>query len=147
MNGVKVTNLNIRAIKVRELEAGMMLCLNNFRYVKVHDVKRTGIGNSHVTANGVMKDELFFADDYVIIVSDEPIGEPVEIVTADMLIDGWFVFDNFATGYVSGGFGEVAILNIEWPLIEGDDIAFIVQVGGHTTRRVYPKQHLVVLSR
>ena len=145
MNGVKMNDL--RAIKVRELKAGMLLCLNNFRYVKVHDVERTDIGNSIVTANGIMKDELFFADDYVVIVSDEPIGEPVEIVTANMLMDGWFVFDNFATGYVSGGFGEVSILNIEWPLIEGDDIAFIIQVGGHTTRRVYSGQPFMVLSR
>lgn len=142
-----MTELSLRAIKVRELEAGMTLCLNNFRYVKVHEVKRTDMCNSHVTANGVMKDELFFADDHVIIVSDEPIGEPVEIVTANMLVDGWFVFDNFATGYVSGGFGEVSILNIEWPLIEGDDIAFIIQVGGHTTRRVSSGQRLFVLSR
>lgn len=142
-----MTNLNLRAIKVRELKVGMLLCLNNFRYVKVHEVKRTDIGNSIVTANGIMKDELFFADDYVVIVSDEPIGEPVEIVTANMLMDGWFVFDNFISGYVSGGFGEVSILNIEWPLIEGDDIAFIIQVDGHTTRRVSPGQHLFVLSR
>lgn len=138
---------NLRAIKVRELKAGMMLCLNNFRYVKVHEVKKNQFGNSLVTANGVMKDELFFADDYVVIVSDEDIGEPVEIVTAEMLMDGWFVFDNLATGYVSGYFGEVAVLNIERPLIEGDESVFIIQISGHMTRRVSPEQHLFVLSR
>lgn len=142
-----MNNLNLRAIKVRELKAGMMLCLNNFRYVKVHDVKKNQFGNSLVTANGVMKNELFFADDHVVIVSDEPIGEPVEIVTADMLMDGWFVFDNLATGYVSGYFGEVAVLNIERPLIEGDESVFIIQISGHMTRRVSPGQHLFVLSR
>ena len=145
MNGVKMTNL--RAIKVRELKAGMMLCLNNFRYVKVNEVKKNQFNNSLVTANGVMKDELFFADDYVIIVSDEDIGEPVETVTAEMLMDGWFVFDNLATGYVSGYFGEVAVLNIERPLIEGDESVFIIQIGGHMTRRVSPGQHFMVLSR
>ena len=138
---------NLRAIKVRELKAGMMLCLNNFRYVKVHEVKKNQFNNSLVTANGVMKDELFFADDYVVIVSDEDIGEPVEIVTAEMLMDGWFVFDNLATGYVSGYFGEVAILNIERPLIEGDESVFIIQISGHMTRRVSQGQHLFVLSR
>ena len=46
MNGVK---MNLRAIKVRELEAGMLLCLNNFRYVKVDNVKETEVGNSLVT--------------------------------------------------------------------------------------------------
>ena len=142
-----MTNLNLRAIKVRELKAGMMLCLNNFRYVKVHDVKKNQFGNSLVTANGIMKDELFFADDHVVIVSDEPIGEPVEIVTADMLMDGWFVFDNLATGYVSRYFGEVAVLNIERPLIEGDESVFIIQISDHMTRRVSPGQHLFVLSR
>ena len=145
MNGVKMTNL--RAIKVRELKAGMMLCLNNFRYVKVHEVKKNQFNNSLVTANGIMKDELFSADDYVVIVSDEDIGEPVEIVTAEMLMDGWFVFDNLATGYVSGYFGEVAVLNIERPLIEGDESVFIIQISGHMTRRVSPGQHLFVLSR
>ena len=145
MNGVKMNNL--RAIKVRELKAGMMLCLNNFRYVKVHEVKKNQFNNSLVTANGVMKDELFFADDYVVIVSGEDIGEPVEIVTAEMLMDGWFVFDNLATGYVSGYFGEVAVLNIERPLIEGDESVFIIQISGHMTRRVSPGQHLFVLSR
>lgn len=138
---------NLRAIKVRELKAGMMLCLNNFRYVKVHEVKKNQFNNSLVTANGVMKDELFFADDYVVIVSGEDIGEPVEIVTAEMLMDGWFVFDNLATGYVSGYFGEVAVLNIERPLIEGDESVFIIQISGHMTRRVSPGQHLFVLSR
>ena len=138
---------NLRAIKVRELKAGMMLCLNNFRYVKVNEVKKNQFNNSLVTANGVMKDELFFADDYVIIVSDEDIGEPVETVTAEMLMDGWFVFDNLATGYVSGYFGEVAVLNIERPLIEGDESVFIIQIGGHMTRRVSPGQHFMVLSR
>lgn len=142
-----MTNLNLRAIKVRELKAGMMLCLNNFRYVKVHEVKKNQFNNSLVTANGVMKDELFFADDYVVIVSDEDIGEPAEIVTAEMLMDGWFVFDNLATGYVSGYFGEVAVLNIERPLIEGDESVFIIQISGHMTRRVSPGQHLFVLSR
>lgn len=142
-----MNNLNLRTIKVRELKAGMMLCLNNFRYVKVDDVKKNQFGNSLVTTNGVMKDELFFADDYVIIVSDEAIGEPVEIVTAEMLIDGWFVFDNLATGYVSGYFGEVSVLNIERPLIEGDESVFIIQISGHMTRRVSPGQHLFVLSR
>ena len=138
---------NLRAIKVRELKAGMMLCLNNFRYVKVHEVKKNQFNNSLVTANGIMKDELFFADDYVVIVSDEDIGEPVEIVTAEMLMDGWFVFDNLATGYVSGYFGEVDVLNIERPLIEGDESVFIIQISGHMTRRVSPGQHLFVLSR
>lgn len=142
-----MTNLNLRAINVRELKAGMMLCLNNFRYVKVHEVKKNQFGNSLVTVNGVMKDELFFADDHVVIVSDEPIGEPVEIVTAEMLMDGWFVFDNLATGYVSGYFGEVAILNIERPLIEGDESVFVIQISGHMTRRVSPGQRLMVLSR
>lgn len=144
MNGVSMTNL--RAIKVRELEPGMMLCLSNFRYVKIDDVKKTEVGNSLVTVNGVMWDELFFAHDSVVIVSDDPIGEPVEIVTADMLMDGWFVFDNFASGYTSGGFGEVAILNIERPLIDGDESVIIVQVGGHTIRRVSPRKHIMVLS-
>ena len=142
-----MTNLSLRAIKVRELKAGMLLCLNNFRYVKVDDVKKKQFDNSLVTANGGMKDELFFADDYVVIVSDEAIGEPVEIVTAEMLMDGWFVFDNLATGYVSGYFGEVAVLNIERPLIEGDESVFIIQISGHMTRRVSPGQHLFVLSR
>ena len=104
----------------------MLLCLNNFRYVKVDNVKETEVGNSLVTVKGVMKDELFFADDYVVIVSDEAIGEPVEIVTADMLMDGWVVFDNFLTGYVCGGFGEVFVLNVERPLIEGDEGAVIL---------------------
>ena len=140
-------NLNLRAIKVRELKAGMLLCLNNFRYVKVDDVKKNQFNNSLVTANGVMKDELFFADDYVVIVSDEAIGEPVEIVTAEMLMDGWFVFDNLATGYVSGYFGEVSVLNIERPLIEGDESVFIIQISGHMTRRVSPGQNFFVLSR
>lgn len=139
--------MNLRAIKVRELEAGMLLCLNNFRYVKVGNVKETEVGNSLVTIKGVMKDELFFADDYVVIVSDEAIGEPVEIVTADMLMDGWVVFDNFLTGYVCGGFGEVFVLNVEWPLIEGDEGAVILQVGGFKERRVPSKQHIMVLSR
>ena len=147
MNGVKMTNLSLRAIKVRELKAGMLLCLNNFRYVRIDDVKKNQFDNSLVTANGVMKDELFFADDYVVIVSDEAIGEPVEIVTAETLMDGWFVFDNLATGYVSGYFGEVAVLNIERPLIEGDESVFIIQISGHMTRRVSPRQHLFVLSR
>ncbi len=144
MNGVK---MNLRAIKVRELEAGMLLCLNNFRYVKVDNVKETEVGNSLVTVKGVMKDELFFADDYVVIVSDEAIEEPVEIVTADMLMDGWVVFDNFLTGYVCGGFGEVFVLNVERPLIEGDEGAVILQVGGFKERRVPSKQHIMVLSR
>ena len=144
MNGVK---MNLRAIKVRELEAGMLLCLNNFRYVKVDNVKETEVGNSLVTVKGVMKDELFFADDYVVIVSDEAIGEPVEIVTADMLMDGWVVFDNFLTGYVCGGFGEVFVLNVERPLIEGDEGAVILQVGGFKEKRVPSKQHIMVLSR
>lgn len=139
--------MNLRAIKVRELEAGMLLCLNNFRYVKVGSVKETEVGNSLVTVKGVMKDELFFADDYVVIVSDEAIGEPVEIVTADMLMDGWVVFDNFLTGYVCGGFGEVFVLNVERPLIEGDEGAVIIQVGGFKERRVPSKQHIMVLSR
>ena len=139
--------MNLRAIKVRELEAGMLLCLNNFRYVKVDNVKETEVGNSLVTVKGVMKDELFFADDYVVIVSDEAIGEPVEIVTADMLMDGWVVFDNFLTGYVCGGFGEVFVLNVERPLIEGDEGAVILQVGGFKERRVPSKQHIMVLSR
>lgn len=142
-----MTNLNLRAIKVRELKAGMMLCLNNFRYVKVDDVKKNQFDNSLVTINGIMDKELFFADDYVVIVSDEHIGEPVEIVTAEMLMDGWFVFDNLATGYVSGYFGEVAVLNIERPLIDGDESVFIIQISGHMTRRVSPGQHLFVLSR
>lgn len=142
-----MTNLSLRAIKVRELKAGMLLCLNDFRYAKVDDVKKNQFDNSLVTANGVMKDELFFADDYVVIVSDEAIGEPVEIVTAEMLMDGWFVFDNLATGYVSGYFGEVAVLNIERPLIEGEEGVFIIQISGHMTRRVSPGQHLFVLSR
>lgn len=142
-----MTNLNLRAIKVRELKAGMMLCLNNFRYVKVHEVKKNQFGNSLVTANGIMKDELFFADDHVVIVSDEAIGESVEIVTAEMLMDGWFVFDNLATGYVSGYFGEVAVLNIERPLIEGDESVFIIQISGHMTRRVSSSQRFMVLSR
>ena len=142
-----MTNLNLRAIKVRELKAGMLLCLNNFRYVKVDEVKKNQFGNSLVTTNGIMKDELFFADDYVVIVIDEDIGEPVEIVTAEMLVDGWFVFDNLATGYVSGYFGEVAVLNIERPLIEGDESVLIIQISGHMTRRVSPGQHLFVLSR
>lgn len=139
--------MNLRAIKVRELEAGMLLCLNNFRYVKVDNVKETEVGNSLVTVKGVMKDELFFADDYVVIVSDEAIGEPVEIVTADMLMDGWVVFDNFLTGYVCGGFGEVFVLNVERPLIDGDEGAVILQVGGFKERRVPSKQHIMVLSR
>lgn len=139
--------MNLRAIKVRELEAGMLLCLNNFRYVKVDNVKETEVGNSLVTVQGVMKDELFFADDYVVIVSDEAIGEPVEIVTADMLMDGWVVFDNFLTGYVCGGFGDVFVLNVERPLIEGDEGAVILQVGGFKERRVPSKQHIMVLSR
>lgn len=139
--------MNLRAIKVRELEAGMLLCLNNFRYVKVDNVKETEVGNSLVTVKGVMKDELFFADDYVVIVSDEAIEEPVEIVTADMLMDGWVVFDNFLTGYVCGGFGEVFVLNVERPLIEGDEGAVILQVGGFKERRVPSKQHIMVLSR
>lgn len=139
--------MNLRAIKVRELEAGMLLCLNNFRYVKVDNVKETEVGNSLVTVKGVMKDELFFADDYVVIVSDEAIGEPVEIVTADILMDGWVVFDNFLTGYVCGGFGEVFVLNVERPLIEGDEGAVILQVGGFKERRVPSKQHIMVLSR
>ena len=139
--------MNLRAIKVRELEAGMLLCLNNFRYVKVGNVKETEVGNSLVTVKGVMKDELFFADDYVVIVSDEGIGEPVEIVTADMLMDGWVVFDNFLTGYVCGGFGEVFALNAERPLIEGDEGAVILQVDGFKERRVPSKQHIMVLSR
>lgn len=139
--------MNLRAIKVRELEAGMLLCLNNFRYVKVDNVKETEVGNSLVTVKGIMKDELFFADDYVVIVSDEAIGEPVEIVTADMLMDGWVVFDNFLTGYVCGGFGEVFVLNVERPLIEGDEGAVILQVGGFKERRVPSKQHIMVLSR
>lgn len=142
-----MTNLNLRAIKVRELKAGMLLCLNNFRYVKVDDVKKNQFGNSLVTINGIMKDDLFFANDHVVIVSDEAIGDPVEIVTAEMLMDGWFVFDNLATGYVSGYFGEVAVLNIERPLIEGDESVFIIQISGHMTRRVSPGQHLIVLSR
>lgn len=143
-----MTNLNLRAIKVRELKAGMMLCLNNFRYAMVDGVKKNQLGNSLVTINGIMKDDLFFADDYVVIVSDdEAIGEPVEIVTAEILMDGWFVFDNLATGYVSGYFGEVAILNIERPLIEGEESVFIIQISGHMTRRVSPGQHLFVLSR
>ncbi|WP_314691080.1 hypothetical protein [uncultured Rothia sp.] len=139
--------MNLRAIKVRELEAGMLLCLNNFRYVKVGNVKETEVGNSLVTVKGVMEDELFFADDYVVIVSDEAIGEPVEIVTADMLMDGWVVFDNFLTGYVCGGFGDVFVLNVERPLIEGDEGAVILQVGGFKERRVPSKQHIMVLSR
>ena len=139
--------MNLRAIKVRELEAGMLLCLNNFRYVKVDKVTVTEVGNSLVTIKGVMKDELFFADDYVVIVSDEAVGEPVEIVTADMLMDGWVVFDNFLTGYVCGGFGEVFVLNVERPLIEGDEGAVILQVGGFKERRVPSKQHIMVLSR
>lgn len=139
--------MNLRAIKVRELEAGMLLCLNNFRYVKVDKVTVTEVGNSLVTVKGIMKDELFFADDYVVIVSDEAIGEPVEIVTADMLMDGWVVFDNFLTGYVCGGFGEVFVLNVERPLIDGDEGAVILQVGGFKERRVPPKQHIMVLSR
>ena len=139
--------MNLRAIKVRELEAGMLLCLNNFRYVKVDKVTVTEVGNSLVTVKGVMKDELFFADDYVVIVSDEAVGEPVEIVTADMLMDGWVVFDNFLTGYVCGGFGEVFVLNVERPLIEGDEGAVILQVGGFNERRVPSKQHIMVLSR
>lgn len=139
--------MNLRAIKVRELEAGMLLCLNNFRYVKVDNVKETEVSNSLVTVKGVMKDELFFADDYVVIVSDEAIGEPVEIVTADMLMDGWVVFDNFLTGYVCGGFGEVFVLNVERPLIDGDEGAVILQVGGFKERRVPSKQHIMVLSR
>lgn len=139
--------MNLRAIKVRELEAGMLLCLNNFRYVKVDKVTVTEVGNSLVTVKGVMKDELFFADDYVVIVSDEGIGEPVEIVTADMLMDGWVVFDNFLTGYVRGGFGEVFVLNVERPLIEGDEGAVILQVVGFKERRVPSKQHIMALSR
>lgn len=139
--------MNLRAIKVRELEAGMLLCLNNFRYVKVDNVKETEVGNSLVTVKGVMKDELFFADDYVVIVSDEAIGEPIEIVTADMLMDGWVVFDNFLTGYVCGGFGEVFVLNVERPLIDGDEGAVVLQVGGFKERRVPSKQHIMVLSR
>lgn len=139
--------MNLRAIKARELEAGMLLCLNNFRYVKVDKVKETEVGNSLVTVKGVMKDELFFADDYAVIVSDEAIGEPVEIVTADMLMDGWVVFDNFLTGYVCGGFGEVFVLNVERPLIEGDEGAVILQVGGFKERRVPSKQHIMVLGR
>lgn len=139
--------MNLRAIKVRELEAGMLLCLNNFRYVKVDKVTVTEVGNSLVTVKGIMKDELFFADDYVVIVSDEAIGEPVEIVTADMLMDGWVVFDNFLTGYVCGGFGEVFVLNVERPLIDGDEGAVILQVGGFKERRVPSKQHIMVLSR
>lgn len=139
--------MNLRAIKVRELEAGMLLCLNNFRYVKVDNVTGTEVGNFLVTVKGVMKDELFFADDYVVIVSDEAIGEPVEIVTADMLMDGWVVFDNFLTGYVCGGLGEVFVLNVERPLIEGDEGAVILQVGGFKERRVPSKQHIMVLSR
>ena len=139
--------MNLRAIKVRELKAGMLLCLNNFRYVKVDNVTVTEVGNSLVTVKGVMKDELFFADDYVVIVSDEAIGEPVEIVTADMLMDGWVVFDNFLTGYVCGGFGEVFVLNVERPLIDGDEGAVILQVTGFKERRVPSKQHIMVLSR
>lgn len=139
--------MNLRAIKVRELEAGMLLCLNNFRYVKVDNVKETEVGNSLVTVKGVMKDELFFADDYVVIVSDEAIGEPIEIVTADMLMDGWVVFDNLLTGYVCGGFREVFVLNVERPLIDGDEGAVILQVGGFKERRVPSKQHIMVLSR
>ena len=139
--------MNLRAIKVRELEAGMLLCLNNFRYVKVDNVKETEVGNSLVTVKGVMRTRLFFADDYVVIVSDEAIGEPVEIVTADMLMDGWVVFDNFLTGYVCGGFGEVFVLNVERPLIEGDEGAVILQVGGFKEKRVPSKQHIMVLSR
>lgn len=139
--------MNLRAIKVRELDAGMLLCLNNFRYVKVDNVNETEVGNSLVTVKGVMKDELFFADDYVVIVSDEAIGEPVEIVTADMLMDRWVVFDNFLTGYVCGGFGEVFVLNVERPLIDGDEGAVILQVGGFKERRVPSKQHIMVLSR
>lgn len=139
--------MNLRAIKVRELEEGMLLCLNNFRYVKVDRVENTEVGNSRVTIKGVMRGELFFADDYVVIVSDEAIGEPVEIVTADMLMDGWVVFDNFLTGYVCGGFGDVFVLNVERPLIEGDEGAVILQVASFNERRVPSKQHIMVLSR
>ena len=139
--------MNLRAIKVRELEAGMLLCLNNFRYVKVDKVEGTEVGNSRVTVKGVMKGELFFANDYVVIVSDDAIGEPVEIVTADMLMDGWVVFDNFLTGYVCGGLGEVVILNVERPLIDGDEGAVILQVDGFKERRVPSKQHIMGVSR
>lgn len=143
-----MTNLNLRAIKVRELKAGMMLCLNNFRYVKVDKVKGYGIGDFFVTINGIMEDKRFSDDDYVVIVSDdEAIGKPVEIVTAEMLMDGWFVFDNFVYEEISGSFWGVTVLNIERPLIEGDESVFIIQVGWRRACRVSPGQHLFVLSR
>ena len=142
-----MTNLNLRAIKVRELKAGMMLCLNNFRYVKVDEVRGPFDGDSFVTINGIMKDRHFCDDSTVVIVSDEPIGEPVEIVTAETLMDGWFVFDSFGDCNISGRFGRVDILNIERPLIDGDDSLFIIEIGGYTTRRVYSGQRFMVLSR
>lgn len=148
MNGVKMTNLNLRAIKVRELKAGMMLCLNNFRYAKVDEVKRVFSHDTFVTINGIMDNKQFPGDDYVIIVSDEPIGEPVEIVTAETLMDGWFVFYNFGGCEVSSHFGRVSILNVERPLIEGDESVFVIQVGWYTrTHRVSSSQRFMVLSR
>lgn len=147
MNGVKMTNLNLRAIKVRELKAGMMLCLNNFRYAMVDEVKRACCEDCFVTINGIMDGRHFHDDNTVVIVSDEPIGEPVEIVTAETLIDGWFVFDSIDDCNISGRFGRVEILNIERPLIEGDKSLFIIQIGGYTTRHVYSGQPFMVLSR
>lgn len=143
-----MTNLNLRAIRVRELKAGMLLCLNNFRYVKVDEVKGYGIGDSFVTINGIMEDKRFSDDDYVVIVSDdETIGKPAEIVTAEMLMDGWFVLDNFVSGEISGSFWGVTVLNIERPLIEGDESVFIIQVGWRRACRVSSGQRFMVLSR
>lgn len=147
MNGVKMTNLNLRAIKVRELKAGMMLCLDNFRYAKVDEVRGAFVDDCFVTINGIMDAKQFSYDDDVVIVSDEPIGEPVEIVTADMLMDGWFVFDNFKSCGTSGYFARVAIINVERPLIESDESVFIIKIGWNTTRRVSSSQRFMVLSR
>lgn len=140
-------NLNLRAIKVRELKAGMLLCLNNFRYAKVDEVKRVFSHDTFVTINGIMDNKQFPGDDYVIVVSDEPIGDPVEIVTAEALMNGWFVFDSIDDCNASGRFGRVEILNIERPLIEGEESVFIIQVGGYTTLRVSSSQRFMVLSR
>ena len=142
-----MTNLNLRAIKVRELKAGMLLCLNDFRYAKVDKVE-WGFDYSFVTINGIMEERHFPLNDYVVIVSDEPIGEPVEIVTADMLMDGWFVFDSFNNGGTpSGRFEKVYVLNVERPLIEGNDSVFIIKVGWHRSSRVPSDQRFMVLSR
>lgn len=64
-----------------------------------------------------------------------------------MLMDGWFVFDNFVYGEISGSFWGVTVLNIERPLIEGDESVFVIQAGWHRVCRVSSGQRLMVLSR